>query len=199
MARLQRAMPFKLNCSCMHQFRLMLVFILRMKAHSVAHFGLQCGSWVFISRGSTLRTFLAPHGNSNVKCVADGNKMVSRLFGLQYLHAYSHPKCSSGRAQITYSASTLYICVYTCYIRPLYTIYKRTLEHPVYVHNPSATKNPAPRFCLLAILMSALRITWTLEQPANSLMKRHRRFRLLCKQLLDSCGHFYNFLLRVQG
>lgn len=40
--------------------------------------GIQCSSWVSISRGTTLRSFFAPLGNQDVKCVADGNVMTSR-------------------------------------------------------------------------------------------------------------------------
>ncbi|CAE7299373.1 unnamed protein product, partial [Symbiodinium pilosum] len=95
---------------------LLMVTILKMRPRSVAHFGLQCSTWSIMSRGSTLRTFLAPHGDTSKIGVQSGNKMVSR-------------------------------------------------------------------FCLLAILMSALQISWTLEQPSNSLMNRHKRFRQLAKSL----------------
>ena len=53
--------------------------ILRSKLEAVYHFGLVCGSWVVASRGSTLRSFLAPMGLSTSAAVQIGNAMVSRL------------------------------------------------------------------------------------------------------------------------
>ena len=44
----------------------------------VCHFGLPCGSFVLASRGTTLRTFLAPMGNPNIPSVALGNLLTSR-------------------------------------------------------------------------------------------------------------------------
>ena len=42
------------------------------------HFGLVCSSWVVVSRGSSLRHWLAPMGDGSRDFVAGGNKMVSR-------------------------------------------------------------------------------------------------------------------------
>ena len=48
-----------------------------------------CSSWIVISRGTTRRVWCAPVGDTSVKCVRDGNVMVSRLvillYGLQAL------------------------------------------------------------------------------------------------------------------
>lgn len=53
--------------------------ILRSAPGCVCHFGLACGSWVIVSRGTTLRTFLAPMGRTDLQCVSDANTLVSRL------------------------------------------------------------------------------------------------------------------------
>ena len=45
----------------------------------VAHFGLSCGSWVVVSRGTTLRSYLAPMGREDVQSVQDANLLVARL------------------------------------------------------------------------------------------------------------------------
>ena len=59
--------------------RLLMSIILRSKLEAVYHFGLVCGSWVVASRGSTLRSYLAPMGMSTSAAVQLGNAMVSRL------------------------------------------------------------------------------------------------------------------------
>ena len=52
---------------------------------------------------------------------------------------------------------------------PLHTTH--TLKAPVHIE-------PKPgRFIILVFLITALRGTWTLEQPSSSLMSQHRRFR----------------------
>ena len=43
-----------------------------------------CSSWIVISRGTTRRVWCAPVGDTSVKCVRDGNTMVSRLVILLY-------------------------------------------------------------------------------------------------------------------
>ena len=59
--------------------RVMMTIILRSKDFPVYHFGLTCGSWVVASRGSPLRTFLAPMGSPSSKSAVLGNVMVARL------------------------------------------------------------------------------------------------------------------------
>ena len=44
----------------------------------VAHLGLACGSWVVVSRGTTLRTFLAPMGRTDLESVSQANTLVAR-------------------------------------------------------------------------------------------------------------------------
>lgn len=62
-----------------------MTVILRSKDFSVYHFGLTCGSWVVASRGSTLRTFLAPMGSPASKSAVLGNQMVARFILLALL------------------------------------------------------------------------------------------------------------------
>lgn len=45
----------------------------------VCWFGTKCSTWSIVSRGSTLRSYLNPLGNTSLQCVADGNEMVGRL------------------------------------------------------------------------------------------------------------------------
>ena len=59
--------------------RLLIVSVLRAKKNVVAHFGLPCASWVFLSRATTARTWLAPLGDLSVKSVVEGNLLCSRL------------------------------------------------------------------------------------------------------------------------
>ena len=58
-----------------------MVILLKCRERPVVHFGLQCASWVRTSAGSTKRILLAPMGDPGVKCVAQGNLMVSRCLG----------------------------------------------------------------------------------------------------------------------
>ena len=71
--------------------RLLMLSVLKMRPRSVAHFGLQCSSWSIMSRGSTLRTFLAPSGDVSKLGVRQANCMVSRRFGFN---------CQSVKGQI---------------------------------------------------------------------------------------------------
>ena len=65
-----------------------MTIILRCKEGLVAHFGLTCGSWVVASRGSTLRTYLAPMGSSTSASASLGNMMVSRPGSYLYIYIY---------------------------------------------------------------------------------------------------------------
>lgn len=40
--------------------------------------GVLCSTWSVVSRGSTLRTWLDPHGDLSRGCVVEGNIMVGR-------------------------------------------------------------------------------------------------------------------------
>eukprot|EP00959_Pyramimonas_sp_CCMP1952_P029723 623763-Pyramimonas_sp.AAC.1 len=73
-----------------------------------------CSTWVWLSRGSTGRTKRRPLGNQLLKCVRDGNCMVSRL-------------------------------------------------------------------CLLMFIMYAKGVFFIIEQPANSLLEEHPKFKLFRK------------------
>ena len=46
-----------------------------------------CSTWVWMCRGTTKRTKLIPLGNQALKCVSDGNTMVSRLMLLVLIFA----------------------------------------------------------------------------------------------------------------
>ena len=55
-----------------------MMILLKSGPGLVAHFGLACGSWVVVSRGTTLRTFLAPMGRTDLESVSQANTLVSR-------------------------------------------------------------------------------------------------------------------------
>ena len=44
-----------------------------------------------------------------------------------------------------------------------------------------------PRFILIAYLLMSRGAHWTLEQPASSLMYRHRRFQEMCRRVKATC------------
>lgn len=87
--------------------RLAMTILLKTAPGCVAHFGLACGSWVVVSRGTTLRTFLAPMGRTDLQSVSDANTLVSRpglnthtcMFAREkiYLHGYIMKSCTSTR------------------------------------------------------------------------------------------------------
>ena len=55
-----------------------MITCLRSTKRTVWHFGLPCGSWVLLSRGTTLRTFLSPLGDAGVESVALANLLCAR-------------------------------------------------------------------------------------------------------------------------
>ena len=57
---------------------LAMLAVLQMRPGFIIHFGLCCNSWVVVSRGSTLRHFLAPDGNPAVRSVREGNTLLAR-------------------------------------------------------------------------------------------------------------------------
>ena len=62
--------------------RLAIQAILQSDAKAfVVWFGTKCSTWSAVSRGSTLRSWLAPLGDTTKQCVRDGNLMVSRTDG----------------------------------------------------------------------------------------------------------------------
>ena len=44
----------------------------------VISFGMECGTWVTVSRYSTKREYFSPLGDTSRKCVADANLLCSR-------------------------------------------------------------------------------------------------------------------------
>ena len=65
------------NYDC--KLRTHLVSILRGDEEGFVNWqGIKCSTWVSISRPTTLRSFFAPLGNLNLKCVREANEMVSR-------------------------------------------------------------------------------------------------------------------------
>ena len=57
-----------------------LVSILRGSKEGFVNWqGIQCSTWVSISRPTTLRSFFAPLGNRELQCVENGNCMAARL------------------------------------------------------------------------------------------------------------------------
>ena len=56
-----------------------MTILLKCAPGCVVHFGLACGSWVVVSRGTTMRTFLSPMGRTDLQSVSDANTLVSRL------------------------------------------------------------------------------------------------------------------------
>lgn len=68
------------SCSTFMALKLRLAMTILMKCRPglVAHLGLACGSWVVVSRGTTLRSFLAPMGRTDVESVAQANCLVAR-------------------------------------------------------------------------------------------------------------------------
>lgn len=71
---------FNVHWGRMLLLRTYLVSVLRGEAngHFVKWSGLKCSTWVSISRPSTGRSFFAPEGNQERKCVAEGNQMAAR-------------------------------------------------------------------------------------------------------------------------
>ena len=58
----------------------------------VVWLGVLCSTWSAVSRGSTLRNWLDPEGDTSKICVADGNVMVSRCLGFnnsKRIHSFS--------------------------------------------------------------------------------------------------------------
>jgi hypothetical protein len=67
----------------------MVVFALRLRdglrtaqgiiERALSHWGTVCSSWIFVSKGTTGRSALLPHGNESVQSVREGNVQVSRM------------------------------------------------------------------------------------------------------------------------
>ena len=62
------------------QFRAALIALMRGDPEGFVHWmGVLCSSWVTVSRGTTGRCLINPHGCEDVGCVRSANLMTSRL------------------------------------------------------------------------------------------------------------------------
>ena len=63
-----------------------LAFAKRLVAFGVGHYGTCCKSWIFTSRGSTLRDELCILGDQTRKCVIQGNRLAAKTVLLIIFH-----------------------------------------------------------------------------------------------------------------
>ena len=55
-----------------------LMLVRRLRADALLFCGPPCSTWVWMSRGSTLRSTVTPLGDTTLPCVASANKLVAR-------------------------------------------------------------------------------------------------------------------------
>lgn len=134
----------------------------------VSWFGTVCSSWSICSRGTTLRSWLAPLGNCDLMSVLVANAMVGR----QGLKPYDNM------------------------ISKLFNITPKKYG-PInsFLENLSNSSLAPGRCCLLKAVTMCLRGVWILEQPRQSLMIRHPGMRNLIRRRRASRNQFHLFIL----
>lgn len=64
----------------------LFAIVRRLRPHATAWFAVPCGSWIFMSRGSTHRSYWRAGGNTSYEKVADANRLCRRVcYLLTYL------------------------------------------------------------------------------------------------------------------
>lgn len=137
-----------------HDLRLAIQALLQGDPNGfVVWFGVLCSTWSAVSRGSTFRWFLNPLGFEERPCVAAGNIMVARRF---------RPKTHEN-------------------LEEYYLISK---DRKNYFYMPAAKithqyNSNKSRCSLLMALTVCLGGCFICEQPRQSILYRHPRFRWL--------------------
>ena len=100
----ERALKFDCEEDDLHQnmlkpqgFVTSIVFALRLAAWGTGHLATCCKTWVYTSRGSTLRHELNVLGDLSKECVVEGNDLVSKMTLVLFLiqtHMLNHFLCT---------------------------------------------------------------------------------------------------------
>ncbi|CAL1149091.1 unnamed protein product, partial [Cladocopium goreaui] len=69
----------KMNLLSSFGFLLCLNYIRHLKQSGCAWFAIPCSSWVWMSMGSSMRSYLRPQGWSEKRCTQIGNRLARRL------------------------------------------------------------------------------------------------------------------------